>query len=135
MAIADNCEPLHPSEMKKKSELSRSSLWLDRAFPRGAHFHNGLCTLPDTLSICFLLFLHLDITYLGQNSRNYLYGSPLEFYENAAKHQELGATYPPPLYIILSIWLYPWKLANPRRWGSSHEKLATHRHRDAQSRT
>jgi hypothetical protein len=64
------------------------------------------------LIACFFSFANVDLDYLGKNSLNYLFGSPLDFYENAKKYQPAygGATYPPTLYLVFAVWLYPWKL-------------------------
>lgn len=64
----------------------------------------------------FVLFFHGDIGGVGLDSLNYLFGKPLEFYENCleirgeGKHM-LGTPYPPSIYIIFSLWILPFKLA------------------------
>ena len=67
------------------------------------------------LAICFVLFFHDDMWVAGWDSLNYLFGSPLEFYENCKRIHGGGQTmagtpYPPPIYIIFALWLYPFKL-------------------------
>jgi Glycosyltransferase family 87 len=66
------------------------------------------------LSTCFLLFFHKDMWGAGWDSLNYLFGSPWEFYENCKKIRGGGLTmagtpYPPPIYLIFAVWLYPLK--------------------------
>lgn len=63
---------------------------------------------------CFVGFFHGDIYITGWNSLNYLFGNPLDFYENCKKIQGHGlvaiANYPPSIFIIFASWLYPFKL-------------------------
>jgi hypothetical protein len=62
-------------------------------------------------SLCFVLFLHSDLQGTGWCSVNYLYGSPLELYENCQRgHGDFYANYLPTIYIVFSLWLYPLKL-------------------------
>ena len=66
------------------------------------------------LLFCFFAFFQGDILATGWNSLNYLYGNPLEFYENCEKIQGQGilpfASYPPSIFAVFVIWLYPFKL-------------------------
>lgn len=66
------------------------------------------------LLFCFFAFFQGDIFATGWNSLNYLYGSPLEFYENCKKIQGRGilpyASYPPSIFVVFALWLYPFKL-------------------------
>ncbi|WP_395498467.1 glycosyltransferase 87 family protein [Rickettsiella endosymbiont of Litargus connexus] len=65
------------------------------------------------LFFCYFAFFHVDILVTGWNSLNYLYGKPLDFYENCKKIQGQGvlayANYPPSIYAIFAVWLYPFK--------------------------
>ena len=78
-------------------------------------------SLPDYLlggsflAFCYVSFFHGDILGVGWDSLNYLFGSPLEFYENCKKirgggQNMLGTPYPPSIYVIFAIWLYPFKI-------------------------
>jgi Glycosyltransferase family 87 len=62
---------------------------------------------------CYFAFFQSDIYVTGWNSLNYLFGNPLEFYENCKKIQGHGnfppANYPPTIFAIFAIWLYPFK--------------------------
>ena len=64
------------------------------------------------IAACFTLFFHLDMWGVGWDSLSYLFGSPLEFYDNAKKFHGsmVGTPYPPTIYIIFAVWLYPLKL-------------------------
>lgn len=65
------------------------------------------------IATCFSLFMHGDITRSGWDSLQYLFGSPLEFYENCKRlHQErvFYTNYQPPVYVLYALWLYPLKL-------------------------
>lgn len=65
------------------------------------------------LLFCFFAFFQGDIYTSGWHALNYLFGNPLDFYENCKKiqgHGVLAANYPPALYIIFALWLYPFKL-------------------------
>ncbi len=63
----------------------------------------------------FMLFFHGDIGGVGLDSLNYLFGHPLEFYENClairggGKHMG-GTPYPPTIYLIFALWLLPFKV-------------------------
>lgn len=63
---------------------------------------------------CFFSFFQDDIYITGSNSLNYLFGNPLDFYDNCKKIQGHGllavANYPPSIFIIFASWLYPFKL-------------------------
>ncbi len=59
------------------------------------------------LSIIFFSFFHVDIYYTGWRSLNYLFSNPLDFYDSK---NDVIANYPPSIYIIFSIWLYPLKI-------------------------
>lgn len=66
------------------------------------------------LLFCYFSFFQSDIYVSGWNSLNYLFGNPLEFYDNCKKIQGqdnfFTANYPPTLFAIFAIWLYPFKL-------------------------
>jgi hypothetical protein len=67
------------------------------------------------LAVCFFLFFHYDIWGVGWDSLNYLFGSPLEFYDNCKRirgggRDMLGTPYPPPTYLVFAIWLWPLKI-------------------------
>jgi hypothetical protein len=67
------------------------------------------------LSLCFALFFHGDLQSMGWDSLNYLFGDVLEFYENCKRIHGgginmLGTPYPPTVYAIFALWLYPLKL-------------------------
>lgn len=65
------------------------------------------------LLFCFFAFFQADIFVTGWNSLNYLFGNPLEFYENCKKIQGQGfsiANYPPSIFLIFAVWLFPFKL-------------------------
>lgn len=62
------------------------------------------------LLFCFFAFFQGDIALTGWHSLNYLYGHPLDFYENCIKIQGYSANYPPSIFVIFSFWLYPFKL-------------------------
>ncbi len=66
------------------------------------------------LLFCFFAFFHPDIFVTGWNSLNYLFGNPLEFYENCKKIQGRGlfalANYPPAIFLVFALWLSPFKL-------------------------
>lgn len=90
---------------------TRLHSWLIRLFPKSRLTSVDYTIACLFLAACFVSFVHGDIEYLGQNSLNFLFGNPLDFYDNAKKYTPLfGAAYPPPLYAIFALWLYPWKL-------------------------
>lgn len=66
------------------------------------------------LLFCYVAFFQSDIYVTGWNALNYLYGNPLEFYENCKKIQGHGvlasANYPPSIFVVFALWLYPFKL-------------------------
>lgn len=80
-------------------------------FPKNAIGSADLVLGSGLLATCFLFFYHDDIWVAGWHSLYYIVGGPLEFYENC-KHSPVGivATYPPPAYLLLALWLYPLKL-------------------------
>lgn len=63
---------------------------------------------------CYFAFFQNDIFATGWNSLNYLYGNPLDFYQNCKKIVGQGifdaASYPPSIFLIFALWLYPFKL-------------------------
>jgi hypothetical protein len=67
-----------------------------------------------TFAACFIFFFYNDLTLIGSCALNYLFGRPLEFYENCARtHAAIGAIacpYLPPTYVVFALWLYPLKL-------------------------
>jgi hypothetical protein len=66
------------------------------------------------LLVVYFSFFHHDIYFTAWNALNFLFGNPLDFYENCRKFQGAEnlviANYPPPIYIIFALWLYPLKL-------------------------
>ncbi|WP_342146800.1 hypothetical protein [Rickettsiella endosymbiont of Aleochara curtula] len=62
----------------------------------------------------FLGFYEPDIIYTGLNSLNFLFGDPLDFYENCKKIQGHGiiplVNYPPSIFLIFALWIFPLKL-------------------------
>jgi hypothetical protein len=66
------------------------------------------------LFFCYFAFFQSDIFATGWNALNYLYGNPIDFYENCKKIQGKGvfefANYPPSIFLIFALWLYPFKL-------------------------
>jgi hypothetical protein len=91
---------------------------IKRYFP--LHQLNNLdyCVGGCFLVACFFSFCHRDIFDVGRDSLNYLFGNPLDFYENCKRSRlnlqnyETGIiTYPPTTYAIFAIWLYPLKLS------------------------
>lgn len=67
-----------------------------------------------TLAGCFLLFFHRDLWRIGWATLNYLYGSPLSFYDNckclmaAGRHDVPATAYPPTIYLLFAAWLSPF---------------------------
>ncbi|WP_342146801.1 glycosyltransferase 87 family protein [Rickettsiella endosymbiont of Aleochara curtula] len=63
---------------------------------------------------CYFAFFQGDIIATGWNSLNYLYGNPLDFYQNCRKIVGQGifdaASYPPSIFLIFAVWLLPFKL-------------------------
>ena len=67
------------------------------------------------LATCFVLFFHRDITGAGSELIKLPFGRPLDFYENCKKirgggQHMLGTPYPPSIYVIFALWLYPFKV-------------------------
>jgi Glycosyltransferase family 87 len=66
------------------------------------------------IGVCFFAFFHDDIWGAGWDSLNYIFGHPLDFYENCKRIRGGGqiaqAPYPPTIYVIFAFWLYPLKL-------------------------
>jgi hypothetical protein len=67
------------------------------------------------LTACFIFFFHFDIAIVGWDALNYLFGNPLQFYENCKRIQGGGLSmihtpYPPSIYVIFALWLYPLKV-------------------------
>jgi hypothetical protein len=66
------------------------------------------------LAACFVFFFHDDITLIGAGSLNYLFGRPLDFYENCMRihgsFTQWPCPYPPSTYLLFALWLYPFKL-------------------------
>lgn len=106
--------PLNDRIKATPSAARRPSL-LERFLPAQRLTSADYVTGVALLLVCFILFFHGDIEYIGCNSLNFLFGNPLDFYENAHKYQgavgaKLGAVYPPFVYAILALWLLPMKL-------------------------
>jgi hypothetical protein len=84
-------------------------------FPRERLSKADYVLALSLVGVCFALFFHADIWGVGWDSLNYLFGSPLEFYENCKRirgggSSMLGTPYPPPVYVIFAVWLYPLKV-------------------------
>ncbi|EKE01962.1 MAG: hypothetical protein ACD_21C00014G0003 [uncultured bacterium] len=68
------------------------------------------------LIFCSVLFFHEDILVVGLDSLGYLFGSPFDFYDNCKKINVgfqnilVPPSYPPTLFAISALWLYPFKL-------------------------
>jgi hypothetical protein len=90
------------SEKGEKFFPSDKLIWLD-------YLIGGVLLL-----FCFLFFFHDDLFITGLNSLNYLFGNPLDFYENCRKYLGGGeiavANYPPSVFLSFALWLYPFKL-------------------------
>lgn len=67
-----------------------------------------------SFTLFFFSFVHGDIYLIGWDSLNYLFGNPLDFYENSKKIQgAMGlpiANYPPSTFLVFAAWLYPFKV-------------------------
>lgn len=67
------------------------------------------------LVFCYFAFFHGDIRGVGWDSLNYLFGNPMDFYENCKMIRGrgtnmLGTPYPPTVYLIFAMWQWPFKL-------------------------
>jgi hypothetical protein len=96
-------------EIKKGIELSLIKGWFPAAkLSRVDYIIGGLLLIA-----CFFSFAQSDIYATGWNALNYLFGNTLDFYENCKRIQGAGkvvaASYPPSVYVIFAIWLYPFK--------------------------
>ena len=71
---------------------------------------DGVCAAAF-LGACFALFMHPDIGWTGAHALNFIFGSPLSFYDNCKK-DTLGSPcpYAPTTYLLFALWLYPLKL-------------------------
>jgi primosomal replication protein N len=99
---------------------------LRNAFPTHALSSTDLVLGGVLLCACFVLFFHFDMWGVGWDSLNYLFGPALDFYENCKKirgggESMLGTPYPPSIYIVFALWLYPLKLFG---WIGSAETLS-----------
>ncbi len=84
--------------------------WGERYFPT-----QRLTTLDyicggALLFVIYVFFYHGDIFTTGWDSLNFLFGSPLDFYENCRKWRPQGLFYPPTTYALFALWLSPLKL-------------------------
>jgi hypothetical protein len=61
------------------------------------------------LLVCWVSFWHNDIWVTGRYSLSFLFGKPLEFYDNI-KELKWSANYPATIYVAFALWLYPLKL-------------------------
>lgn len=63
---------------------------------------------------CNLSLVHSDIYLIGWSSLNFLFGNPIEFYENCRLFLTAGSSpaagYPPTTFVIFAAWLYPFKI-------------------------
>ncbi len=66
------------------------------------------------LIFCNIFLVHADIYLIGWSSLNFLFGNPLEFYENCRQFLTAGSSpaagYPPTTFAIFAAWLYPFKV-------------------------
>lgn len=110
-ARVDSSSPVKPS-LSTILDFSRSRPWFSWVFPRARLTSIDYAIALALLTACFFSFANTDLDYLGQNSLNFLFGNPLDFYDNAKKFQPAygGATYPPAVYAVFALWLSPWKL-------------------------
>lgn len=71
------------------------------------------------LFVIYVFFYHGDIVTTGWDSLNFLFGRPLEFYENCRRWRPQGEFYPPTTYAVFALWLSPLKLLGIVRDASS----------------
>jgi len=99
----------HPGLFADEWRAATSSIG-NKLFPRerlnGFDYFAG----GGLLLVCWVSFFHFDIWATGADSLHYLFEKPLEFYENCKKARGLSGAYPPTIYAIYALWLYPLKL-------------------------
>lgn len=63
---------------------------------------------------CYFFLVHSDLYLIGWCSLNFLFGHPLDFYENCKNFltggYAIAASYPPSTYASFALWLYPFKV-------------------------
>lgn len=62
------------------------------------------------LLVVYFSFYHGDMFATGWDSLSYLFGKPLDFYENCRKNRPQGLFYPPTVYAVFALWFSPLKL-------------------------
>lgn len=96
------------------SKMDFDKLKLKTLFPQNRLSKTDYIFGGILLLFCFFAFFQQDIFGTGWNSLNYLFGNPLEFYENCKKIQGQGlqpfANYPPTIFLMFALWLFPLKL-------------------------
>lgn len=98
-----------------RERISAAVRELARTFPMKSLGAADFVLGGTLLTACFVMFFHGDIWGVGWDSLNYLFGSPLDFYENCKKIRGggvdmSGTPYPPSIYLIFAFWLFPLKL-------------------------
>jgi hypothetical protein len=93
--------------------MKRSDM-LESLFPRWRLSGADWVLAAVSLGVCFVLFYHGDLYVTGFSALNYLYGSPLAFYENSKVFvgdgtSMLGTGYLPPIYVLFALVLFPLK--------------------------
>ena len=85
---------------------------LDRIFPADKFGRTDYILATLLIAFCFLFFFQGDLPLVGSCSLNYLFGNPLDFYENCVRlHADWvgSCPYPPSTYVLFSVWLLPFK--------------------------
>jgi len=95
--------------------LTKLTQTFEKLFPSGRLARADYVLASGFLTACFVLFFHDDIWGAGWDSLNYIFGHPLDFYENCKRirgggQTMVGTPYPPTIYLIFALWLYPLKL-------------------------
>ncbi|WP_342228087.1 hypothetical protein [Rickettsiella endosymbiont of Rhagonycha lignosa] len=86
----------------------KKKLFPDFKLSKSDYFLGGFLFL-----FCNISLVHADIYLIGWSSLNFLFGNPLEFYENCRHFLTAGSSpaagYPPTTFAIFAAWLYPFK--------------------------
>lgn len=93
--------------------LRSSTVMPSRLFPAERHGRADCILGIATITFCFVFFFQADLPLIGSCSLSYLFGEPLDFYENSSRvHAGNAAScaYPPSAYVLFSLWLLPFKL-------------------------
>lgn len=102
----------------KSRQTTVATKWtasLHKVFPRTRLGRADYIVGSAFVAVCFVLFFHVDIWGVGWDSLNYIFGHALDFYENCKRIRGGGQNmdntpYPPTIYLIFSLWLYPLKM-------------------------